>query len=130
MRVPSGPGARKEGWRRCFDLLYRGPVDELNEGDLKLIISSNCKYLDEQLRYTEADINDPEEIKKHIEDHAIDTFRMGALMSELGDFTKPNEKVEEFKEGTAAYVRNKIYEKLVQEQKAQEEGHYDEADFW
>lgn len=69
-----GDNRRNQGWQRVRELLKMRPDDRPT-----LVIHPDCRYLIRSLSAAVSDKSDPEDVDTHIDDHALDALRYGAM---------------------------------------------------
>lgn len=75
-RLPmlAGDNNRESGWQRIRELLKLRP-----DGNPTLIIHPDCRYLIRTLAAAVSSKTNPEDVDTHIDDHALDALRYGAM---------------------------------------------------
>jgi hypothetical protein len=69
-----GNNDRVNGWQRVRELMRKR-----EDGQPSLIIHPSCRYLIRSISSAVSDKNNPEDVDTHIDDHALDTLRYGAM---------------------------------------------------
>jgi hypothetical protein len=91
---------RFNGWSRCQALLRDAP-----DGDPWIAIDPSCRYLIRSIASARSDKNDPDDVDTKSDDHALDSWRYGA-MSQPGPLAK--QKTTRFAEGTFGALKQSV----------------------
>lgn len=70
---------RLNGWKRCHAILRVAP-----DGDPWLVVHPDCRYLIRSIGSARSDKKDPDDVDTHSDDHALDSFRYGAMSPLVG----------------------------------------------